>query len=86
MDEWLDRFASALGERAPEREEIGAMLQLSRGVAHGVERKFAPLSAYIAGIHVGRREAEGGSLADALSEVRAVARDLLPEVDEDPPA
>ena len=86
MDEWLDRFASALGERAPEREEIGAMLQLSRAVAHGAERKLAPLSAYIAGIHVGRRAAEGVTVAEALGEIREVARDLLPDVDQEPRA
>lgn len=79
MDEWLDRWTEALGERPASKEEIGAMLRLSREVAHGVERKLAPLSTYIAGVHVGRRVAEGADAAEALAEVRAAADRLLPE-------
>jgi len=47
------------------------MLSLSRDVAHEVERKMAPLSTYLAGIHVGRRLAEGVNTHDALGEIRA---------------
>jgi len=47
------------------------MLSLSRDVAHQVERKMAPLSTYLAGIHVGRRSAEGVNAHDALEEIRA---------------
>ena len=79
MDDWLDRWAEALGERPVRSEEIGAMLRLSREVAHGVERKLAPLSTYLAGIHVGRRAAEGAGFADALEEIKAAAATLLPE-------
>jgi Domain of unknown function (DUF6457) len=83
MDEWLDRWAEALGEHALGSEEIGAMLRLSRDVAHGVERKLAPLSSYLAGIHVGRRLSEGANLSVALGEVRAAATRLVPEPAED---
>jgi hypothetical protein len=79
MDEWLDRWAEALGEHPVGNEEIGAMLRLAREVAHGVERKLAPLSTYLAGIHVGRSAAQGTDLAVALSEVEAAAARLLPE-------
>jgi Domain of unknown function (DUF6457) len=78
MDDWLERWAEELGERPLTNEEIGAMLRLSREVAHGVERKLAPLSTYLAGIHVGRRMAEGASEADALAEVLAAGDRLLP--------
>ena len=79
MDEWLDRWAEALGERTVSGEEIGAMLRLSRQVAHGVERKLAPLSTYLAGIHVGRRMAEGAGAGEAIGEVRSAADRVVPE-------
>ena len=79
MDDWLDRLAEALGERAATGEEIGAMLQLSRNVSHGVERKFAPLSTYVAGFHVQRRVSEGATVAQALQEIRAVSEALIPD-------
>jgi hypothetical protein len=78
---WVDAFAEALGEPAVDREAIGAMLRLSRDVAHGVERKVAPVSTFVAGMHVGRRLAEGASPADALREVEAAASAALPEGD-----
>ena len=70
MNEWLVRWAEALDERPITNEEIGEMLSLSRDVAHQVERKMAPLSSYLAGIHVGRRVAEGANAHDALEEIR----------------
>ncbi len=81
MDEWvwLDRFAASLGERAPAREEIGAMLRISREVAHGVERKLAPLSTFVAGMHIGRRIAEGADRDQALGEVEEAVSALVPE-------
>jgi len=78
MDDWLVEFARALGDRPPTREELGAMLKLSRQVAHGVERKYAPLSTFVAGMHIARRVAEGASEQQALAEVLAVAQTLLP--------
>ena len=79
MDEWLGAWAEALGEHPVTNDEVGAMLRLSREVAHGVERKLAPLSTYVAGIHVGRLLSQGRTAADALAEVRAAADRLLPE-------
>jgi hypothetical protein len=76
--EWLDRLAGALGEPPVERTQIGAMLRLSRDVAHGVERKLAPLSTFIAGVHVARRTAAGATADEALTEVLAAASALLP--------
>jgi len=79
MDDWLDDFARALGERPLEREELGAVLALARDVAHGVERRLAPLASFVAGMHVQRRVAEGAGVSDAVEEVRAAARTLIPE-------
>lgn len=80
MDEWqwLDSLAEALGEPPVDRGQIGAMLRLSRDVAHGVERKMAPLSTFVAGMHVGRRAAEGATSDEALQEVLDAANALVP--------
>jgi hypothetical protein len=76
--EWLDRLASSLGEQRPSREEIGWALRVARDVAHGVERKLAPVSTYVAGAHVARRKAEGASAEVALREVDEAVAALLP--------
>jgi hypothetical protein len=79
VDEWIDRFADALGERRLEPKEAGAILKLSRDVAHGVERRLAPLASYLAGLYVGREVTEGTDPAEALDEALRAARSLIPE-------
>lgn len=49
MDDWLDRFADALGVPPLDPDDIDALLDLARDVAHGTERKNAPLAAFLAG-------------------------------------
>ena len=78
MDEWIDRFAEAIGEEPISPEEMGAMLKISREVAHRVERKLAPLSTFLAGLYVGRRMAEGSSRAEAGQRATEMALALLP--------
>jgi len=78
VDEWIDRFADALGEQPLHPTEVGSMLKLSRDVARGVERKLAPLSTFLAGLSVGRRTAEGASRDQALKQVMEAARVLVP--------
>jgi len=84
MDEWtwLDELTDALGEAPLDRAHIGAMLRLSREVAHGVDRKMAPVSTFVAGLHVARRVAEGAAAADALREVEDAAARLIPSAGE----
>ena len=79
MDEWIDRFADRLGERRLDPKEVGAILKLARQVAHGVERKLAPLAAYVAGTYVGREVTEGTLPEEALAEALDAARSLVPE-------
>ncbi len=77
---WLDQLATSLAERRGEEpskltnEKIGALLDVARDVAHGTERKNAPLATFLLGVHVGRKPGDG-----ALDEAAAIARDLLPE-------
>lgn len=76
--EWLDRLASSLGEQKPSRGEIGWVLRLARDVAHGVERKLAPVSTFMAGTYVARRRAEGASTEAAQREVDEAIAALMP--------
>ncbi|HET7488504.1 MAG TPA: DUF6457 domain-containing protein [Acidimicrobiales bacterium] len=64
MDDWLDRFADALGVARLTAEEIDTVLDLARDVAHGTERKNAPLATYLAG--------RAGGAAAGLDAARAV--------------
>jgi len=61
--------------------EAEVLLDLARDVAHGSERRFAPLSTFVAGRFVAGRVAAGATPADALAEAVAVARSLLPPGD-----
>ena len=79
MEEWIDRMAEALGEDPVSPAELGEVLKLAREVAHRVERKLAPVSTFLAGVHAGREAASGGSRAEALSRAAAAARALLPD-------
>jgi len=78
MDEWIEAFATALGEEPIEPKEMGALLRVSREVAHRVQRRHAPLSTYLIGLHVGRRVAEGASRGLALDEAIDVTNRVLP--------
>lgn len=81
MDDWIDRMADALGQEHLTPEEVEVLLTFTRDVAHGVERKLAPLSAYVAGLWVGA-EADGGgaSRAEALARAIRTAAELIPPV------
>jgi len=80
--DWPRRYARALGDDLGDAEaEI--LLDLAREVAHGTERRFAPLSTFVAGRFVAARVAAGATVMDALSEAVAVARSLL--IDESDP-
>jgi uncharacterized protein DUF6457 len=82
MDAWEDTFATAIGEDPVTPEELGIVLRLSRDVAHRVERKLAPVSAYLAGVHAGRLAATGGGArAEGLRAAERAARAILPEAE-----
>jgi hypothetical protein len=78
VEEWLDALAEALDVPRIEPKEMGAVLKLAREVAHGVERKLAPASTFLAGLYVGRGSAEGVAPNRALDHVLEVARSLMP--------
>ncbi len=71
-----DQFAQALAlQLAP--EEIDAVLDLARVVAHGSERRFAPLSTYLAGQFVAELVRTGVPRKEALAEAIAIAERAL---------
>lgn len=85
--DWPQRYLEALSARAGvggeemglDGEEVGAMLRLSREVAHRTERRWAPVSTYVAGKYVAARIRAGASVSEAVDEAVRVAEELLPE-------
>ncbi len=71
-----ERYAEALGlgMGAAETETV---LDLARVVAHGSERRFAPLSSYLAGQFVAGRLRAGVPPEEALAEAVAIAERVL---------
>ena len=79
-----ERYAEALGvSLAP--DEVDTVLDLARVVAHGSERRFAPLSSCLAGQYVAERARTGVPPAQALAEAVAIAQRTL-EDEPDPTA
>ncbi len=77
-----DRYAEALGTARLTDAEVDALLDMARAVAHATERRYAPLSAYVAGRFVAARTAAGVSLEEALAEaVRVAAAQVQPRPD-----
>ena len=64
-EKWIPQYAEALGLELDDAS-IEAILALARDVAHGTERKNAPIAAFLAGRFVGT----GGSLSDAVERAR----------------
>jgi hypothetical protein len=78
MDDWMDRMADELGQAHLSSVEVGLALGLARDVARGVERKLAPLAAYLAGVEVGRRVAAGTDRRQAFRDVVDRVQPLVP--------
>jgi hypothetical protein len=82
MDEWIDQYATALGVQPLSPAETADILKLARDVAHGVERRLAPLAAFAAGLAAARASGEdrGAAVHGALER----ARTLIPESSAEP--
>lgn len=57
--------------------EMGAVLKLAREVVHGVERKLAPVSTFLAGVYAGC-QAEGATREEAAKRAIEAALALIP--------
>ena len=78
MDNWIDELARGVGEEPLTSAETTQLLDAARDVAHRVERKMTPLSAFVIGCAVGRRLANGADRAEALSARLRELESLLP--------
>jgi hypothetical protein len=78
MDEWLERYAGELGVPSIDADTARAVLGLAREVAHGVERRLAPLCAYLVGLHVAGQAEHGVDRTQAVREALDTARSMLP--------
>ena len=76
--EWLDRLAQTFELDATTNQEIAAVLDAARDVAHGVERKITPVSTFLLGMNVERRVSAGASRQEALTSALAALRATLP--------
>ncbi len=79
---FADDYAAALGRAAMADislgpDEVDALLDLARAVAHGTERRFAPLASYLAGKYVVARVRDGATVHEAVDEAVDVANRLL---------
>ncbi len=68
--DWLRRYAEELGEEPLSRDEVVTLLDLARDVAHGTERRFAPVSAFLAGLYAARRDDRTAGLDEAARAAR----------------
>jgi len=76
--EWLDRLAQTFELDAPTNQEIAAVLDAARDVAHGVERKITPVATFLLGMNVERRVSAGASRQEALTSALATLEATLP--------
>jgi hypothetical protein len=76
MDDWPERYSAALGLDLTD-DEVDAILDLARDVAHATERRFAPLSTYLTGKFVTRRVNDGVAVTDAVREAQEIVGRLL---------
>lgn len=78
MSGWIDELAETLQVEALSAAETGHILRVARDVAHRVERKDTPLAAFLLGMHVAHRTADGTAREIALDEVITITDGLLP--------
>ena len=86
MNSWFEKYAGALEQRLGSSEPAlhlpgelkNPILTLARIVAHGTERKNAPLATYMAGRYVVARGAQGVDEAAAVAEALEIAEAITP--------
>jgi hypothetical protein len=68
FEEWVEEACKALAVE-PDDVDTEELLDLSREVAHGVERRAAPVATFLLGLVVGR----GSDYDEALAALRETA-------------
>lgn len=75
---WIDELAEALGVEPLSEDEVERLLDVSRDVAHGVERKVTPLASFLLGMSVQSRMRDGDARAAAVDGAIQDLRAALP--------
>jgi hypothetical protein len=65
-EEWVEKFASAMGADPPDAGEVEAILELAAVAAHASERTAAPVACWMAG-RSGRSLEELRELVDGVA-------------------
>lgn len=80
LERWVDALASDL-DLDPEVVDIGAILDLARDAAHGIERPAAPLTTFVAGYVAGlaAHDGSGRTVQDVLDRAAELALAWTPE-------
>lgn len=72
---WIDELAEALGVEPLSEYEVERLLDVSRDVAHGIERKVTPLASFLLGMSVQSRmqnaDARAAAVDGAIEDLRA---------------
>jgi len=78
MAGWIDDLATAFELDPLSDRESDELLRVAREVAHRVERKGTPLAAFLLGMRVAGRTADGAARVEALDESIAEIQARLP--------
>lgn len=68
-ESWIADIATDL-KVDPDLVDVDALLELARDVAHGVERKAAPLSTFVVGYAAGVQGADAAEIAALIRRVQ----------------
>jgi hypothetical protein len=71
-EDWIERFAEALGAQSPTPSEVEELLELAGIAAHASERTAAPVACFVAA-------RAGKTPAEALDTARRLAGELTRE-------
>jgi Domain of unknown function (DUF6457) len=71
FEEWVEDVRTELGLQ--EEVDVDLVLNLARDVAHGVERRAAPVAAFLAGLAAGLAGGGRGAEEAAVAKVRDVS-------------
>jgi pyrrolidone-carboxylate peptidase len=74
VEEWVPVLAAALGLET--EVDVDEILAVAGVVAHGVERKAAPVSTFLVGLAAGRAGATPESIAEAIGATRRAVAEL----------
>jgi hypothetical protein len=74
MDSWVTALCERLGVPVDD-VDVGAILEVARDAAHGVERPAAPVTAFIAGYAAATKGGGAAAVEAALDAAGELARD-----------